>query len=329
MLILVGAAKSGKSTLAGEIAYNGAALNGLVVYISPEMASMEIRSRWYAAAAFRRAPEDGSVWISYSSILRGIAWRGECGETERALLENAMNDMKPVLSRCYPERVAPGSTVEDVCRIVDAARRQHPDALPLVVIDPLQRLFAAPMGAAQGRVLEGINADEISRVGMVAQQVRDVADCEGWAVMATSDTTKAGAAGASSSSSLRGSYMLNHAATTILGLHVAPSVEMLVQRLMDGTIGEQADRAGIIAQLKGAIPHEWGSRKDLQPEALGMRYAYLDCSGNRNGPQNDLALAYVPGAMLFTERTSPKEPATPLRASTSATRHAQRRRKRA
>jgi replicative DNA helicase len=177
LIALSGAAKAGKSTLAGQIAYEFAkppegqialGLNatdkprGLVVYVSVEMPEHEIVARWITREAFFLTIERRTPWMSYSAVLYGTAWRNEVTQDpmrnnaiHKTLLD-AMNKVAsvvgpPSLPHIFVQRAPSGTTPWDLRRIVRAAREAHAPGTPaLLVVDPLQRLFAGPLGQLQG-----------------------------------------------------------------------------------------------------------------------------------------------------------------------------------
>ena len=66
-----------------------------------------------------------------------------------------------------------------------------------------------------------------------------MADSEGFAVIFTSDTTKSAVLNnTSSSTSLRGSYELNHLATTVLGVYSGETPEAVQKKLHAGDVSK-------------------------------------------------------------------------------------------
>ena len=312
VIALGGQAKSGKSALACQVAFDVACAHepnepsvpaAVVVYASVEMPAAEVVARWVAREAFRCADEKGVSWaMTYSAILYGQAHRGE-GLTSESVQRDVGDRLLKASERVhertnlYVQHVAPGSTPADLVELVRSARAAYAEAhqgrpVPpaVLVVDPIQRLFAAPGGALVGRVLENANANEVERIGLVAQQLKALADDEhdGCSIIFTSDTTKAAVKeSASSATSLRGSYQLNHLATTILGLYTAPEPDGL------GDVGKVA------VELVRAAGADLVGRRDVTN--LGRQYAVLECSGNRRGPATSGALLFVAGAMHFAE----------------------------
>lgn len=332
LIALAGAAKAGKSTLAGQIAFEfarpsgqigigvgtGAQPRGIVIYVSVEMPEHEIVARWITREAFFLTLDRRTPWISYSAVLYGSAWR--CEVTEDPLRNNAIKKtlidaMQRVASVVGPEtaphvfvqRAPSGTTPWDLRRSVRAAREAHPPGTPaLLVVDPLQRLFAGALGQLHGKALDMVNANEIDRVARVAEQLKTIADDDDVAVLFTSDTTKeAVRTSGGSSTGLRGSYALNHWATAIFGLHVSADPEDLASRLVEGGVVPKNDKGVLEDRLRNEAVPGWFERDGAIAE-LGRRYAVADCSGARNGAENHLLMGYVKGAMTFVEGDSTK-----------------------
>jgi hypothetical protein len=321
LIALSGAAKAGKSTLAGQIAFEfarppaGAAARprGVVIYVSVEMPEHEVVSRWITREAFFLTLDRRTPWISYAAVLYGSAWRREVTQDpqrnhaiQRTLID-AMQQVAAVVGppgspHLFVQRAPSGTTPWDLRRLVRAAREAHTEGAPaLLVVDPLQRLFAGPMGQLQGRALDQINANEIERVARVAEQLKTIADEDDVAVLFTSDTTKeAVRTSGGSSTSLRGSYALNHWATAIFGLHVAEGPEELAARLTEGGIVPKDQKGALESRLRHEGVPSWFEREAAVTE-LGRRYAFADCSGARNSAETHLLLGYVKGAMTFLE----------------------------
>jgi hypothetical protein len=317
---VAGTAGGGKSALVGQIGLDAAQAGAVVLYASVEMAPAEVLARWLACVAFRGVPPElPPVWaLGYADILYGRAWRGEDARGRPILspdvraqvfdrLECARQALEGVVHRLFVEQIEPGATVEQVAALVRSARRQAAAREPgaphpvVVVVDPLQRLFASERAGRTGRAAEAVNGLETERVGAVAQELKYLADTEGLAVLFTSDTTKSAAlAPVSSASSLRGSYQINHLATLVLGLHTAETAAQLRAKL-----GDLKKPDAVAPELteeeiqRRAAPGWWGHRADAT--SLGARLAVLECSKNRRGRPHALALGFVPGATCFVE----------------------------
>lgn len=324
LIALSGAAKAGKSTLAGQIAYEFAKPlareadrpRGVVIYVSVEMPEHEIVARWITREAFFLTLARRTPWISYSAVLYGAAWRNEVTQEPtrnhaiHKTLVDAMDKVGAVigpstLPHVFVQRAPSGTTPWDLRRLVRAARAAHaPGAPALLVVDPLQRLFAGALGQLQGKALDQVNANEVDRVARVAEQLKTIADDDDVAVLFTSDTTKeAVRTSGGSSTGLRGSYALNHWATAIFGLHVSADPEELASRLVEGGVVPKNDKGALEDRLRNEAVPGWFERDSAIGE-LGRRYAFADCSGARNGAESPLLLGYVKGAMTFVEGDS-------------------------
>ena len=322
VIAVAGSAKGGKSAFAGGIAYAAAKWRGpdgqraVVAYASVEMPAYEVNARWVTAEAYRlrgaelaaafkdkRKPQEVAGHVSFTEVIYGGAWRGEgvpllhqANVRERltaARNEAARHDNLTVT------RLPPGSTAHTLRELVldRRQREQKPPALTVLVIDPIQRFYAAEQGALAGRTLDAANSNETERMSIVSQQVKELADELGLAVLFTSDGTKASAGGGlSSAQSLRGSYHLNHLATTIMGIRTGKDQEDLAEKL--GTGDEKSGAASLNTLMAERGP--WKSDPEEQMR-LGHKLAFVDMSGHRRGPATDMVFRFVPGAMTFVE----------------------------
>jgi replicative DNA helicase len=300
VLALGGAAGASKSALAGQIGYDVSGNGGLVIVASVEMPPAEIHARWLTLEMFRHAMASSPPFVHFGDVYRGRVRRGECSQdAARSLdlqqrLDGAIQKLKGH-STLYVQHVPPGTTPAMLGILVKRAREKHPDLQTLLVVDPIQRLYASESLKRRGRALDSINSTEVERVGAVAQELKHMADAEGVSVIFTSDTTKGAVLNnASSASSLRGSYALNHLATTVLGLHTANTAA----QLEDKTKG--LDEPLSAKEIIGQLPAWWGSRVDVAQ--LGPRVVLLECSKNRQGRAKSFALGFIGGAMAFVER---------------------------
>ncbi len=317
MLALVGAAKGGKSALFGQVLYELARSGVLGVYASVEMPRPQVVSRWVVREAFLEAyrtdpsGKAGAWCIGFSDVLYGKAWRGDgiedniIADSVRRRLEAAMDTVGKAGERLFVEHLNPCSTCLDLRSIIERAKKQtgH-EGLTVLLLDPIQRLYAHASGEVSGHGLERLNAEETGRVGLVAQQLKVLVDAPALnlAVLFTSDTTKAGAGKTTidSVTDMRGTYMLNHVATAIFGIAVGTS-EQLAEAL-----GNKPDLDGKKPLDADALGKRIDTNMGGHPMAVKLKskVAHLQCSGNRNGPNDDAAFTFVPGAMTFAE--SPK-----------------------
>ena len=175
---LAGAAKSGKSALAGQILYDATGPNVIGIYASVEMPRREVWARFIAREVFRLALADGNgrgptgPLANFGEVFHGGAYRAGrvsgASEAQVALLARLSEATNRASSHAnlYVEHIAPGSTPMHLRGLVRRARETwalaHPRAekpLALLVIDPVQRLFAAPSGALTGTALDRANAE--------------------------------------------------------------------------------------------------------------------------------------------------------------------------
>lgn len=350
---MTGAAKSGKTSLFDQVVCDSIAAapplssgepSAFGLVLSPEMNPDETIARWIARALFRL--RDGgrshalpaSAWQGYARIQTGEAWNAS--KEARDALALAMEKLSPILSRIIVERLPPLAHVGHVQERIEAASKLFPGALPVVFLDPLQRLRAAPVPGIGEAAMERINADESERAALVAAQVYELAapspragelpdPSRGLAILATCDTTKAGAGGASSAFATRGSYVLVHTATTILGFHrtkdesaSAPWPEQLrslAERLArENGAAEDENPARLADEMARSIPASLWSAPDASTgldaqgradgeDRLGRRAIFLECSGNRAGKASACYFGTVPGAALFGEAAHESE----------------------
>lgn len=313
VIALAGAAGSSKSALAGSVAYDAAHAGAVVLIASVEMPPAEVHARWVALELFRQAPPH--AWaVRFSDVFRGRAHRGECASDPaasaeiRRRLDAAIVAVK-AHTTVYVKHVPPGTTPSMLNIFMKKLREKHPDKPALLIVDPVQRLYASESMKRRGRALDSINGAETERVGAVAQELKHMADSENFAVIFTSDTTKSAVLNnTSSSTSLRGSYELNHLATTVLGVYSGETPEAVHQKLQAGDVSKPLTTA----EITSALPAWWGSRSDAAQ--LGARVVALECSKNRQGPQRSFALGFIGGAMAFVER-DPSAAAAPPTAS--------------
>jgi len=317
MVALVGLAKGGKSALFGQVLYDAVKAGALGIYASVEMPRIEVVSRWIAREAFLALDQRGvGDWpIGYGDVLYGRAHRLEDrdgnpianeGTRERvqARLQAAVNNVAEVGKHLFVEHLRPGSTPATLRSLVLRAREQTGHSgVCVLLVDPIQRIFAHESEMLKGRALERTNAEETPRVTMAAQQIKEMVDDAdlNMAVLFTSDTTKSAAfrAGADSSTDMRGTYMLNHVATTILGVTSGPLDSVLEDM---APVKEKEKKAWVEqnrARYEAKIDMGTLTRDDAVK--LGAKAALVECSGNRRGPADEMMFTYVPGGMYFVE----------------------------
>ena len=330
---LAGAAKAGKSAFAGQILYDATGSDVIGIYASVEMPRPEVWARFITREAFRLALADGDgrgpvgQLVTFSDVFHGITYRrgrapdARAEDVARLARLNEATERARSRPNLYVENIVPGSTPTHLRVLVRRAREawavEHPDRkhhrpLCVLVIDPIQRLFAAPSGSLTGAALERINANEVARMGQVAQQLKVLADNDGVAIIFPSDGTKTGAAaGPNEVTDFRGNYQLNHLATTILGLHSRkpkdPSDPRSAAKALAG--GDKAEESRV-DEILSAMPGWWVSwaRSD-EARRFGPRPVVIDCSGNRQADAGDLVIAFIRGACAFVEHNQADGPA--------------------
>lgn len=315
LIALAGSAKTGKSSLAIQVAIEAARAKALAIYATVEMPRAEVIARAIAREMFLGADAKGSSWaVSFGDVLWGKHVAAETYTSEHMgaevleryraeVLERYLRASEALRRDVYPRLVvhqlAPGATVASVREVLRRERAALGyDGLAVLVVDPLQRLFAADTGARTGKVLASINASEIERVGAVAQDLKVLCDDdeERVAVVFTSDTTKAAVMGEAQGDGLelRGSYQLAHWATVIATFraHEDPAkLALRTEKLGDADLDAEAIRA--------SAPSAMMERKDA--DKLGRRYAAIHVAAARRGPARSFACGFVPGAGLLVQ----------------------------
>lgn len=286
VVLVGGPAGAGKSIVSGQVAYHAARGGACVLYASVEMDAAELAARWLSARHF--APAIGGEQlgtlepIPYGALLAGRHNRERDTELARA----AEHIGAETAGRLRTMKVSPGMTANDLATAAQRARDATKADRVLLIIDPLQRLYVAQQGAIDARVAASLNQSETERVGAVAQQVKALAETAGLAVWCNSDTTKAAVRGAESSeTSLRGSYMLNHAATLVMSIATADDHDG--ERVVSAVAGQSPsanDRDRFADTIRRALP-SWWERDHRVRESLGGAVAVLECTKNRNGPK--------------------------------------------
>lgn len=317
---LAGSAGHGKSSLAIQLALEAARSGGVAIYCTAEMAPDEILARATSREMFTLADASGAGWaVGFGEVLRGHHLEGRTitSDTVQTEVLQRYIDAREALHRAvYPRFIVRplegGATIADVAKLV-AAVRAHLDGfagLVVLVIDPLQRLFASEMGARAGKALEAVNANETERVSAVVGELKALADSQNLAAVFTSDTTKASASGerVGDGLELRGSYQLAHLATVILTMRTDIDAQQLAKRTegLAGALDEDTIRRSAPTWLR--------TRADAGK--LGARYALLHCAKNRNGPPASFAMGFIPGAGAFVEGEESTPSTSPSKAKT-------------
>ena len=307
LVALAGSAGTGKSSLAIQLALEAARAGALTIYATVEMPSEEVIARAIAREMFLLAEPSGRDWaVGFGDVLWGKHVAAETFTSEHNAAEvleryhRASETLRrDVWSRLVVHQLAPGATVASVRKVLHRERMLRDfTGLTVLVVDPLQRLFASAAGERTGKVLASINALETERVGAVAQDLKVLCDdpAENLAAVFTSDTTKAAVMGDAQGDGLelRGSYQLAHWATIIATFraHEDPAaLAARVEKLGDADLDAEA--------IRRAAPSEMMERDDAVK--LGRRYAAVHIAKSRRGPPRSFACGFIPGAGLLLE----------------------------
>lgn len=307
LVALAGSAGTGKSSLAIQLALEAARAGALAIYCTVEMPREEVIARAIAREMFLLAESSGRDWaVSFGDVLWGKHVAAETFTSEHSaaeVLERYRRASETLHREVYPRLVvhqlAPGATVASVR---DALHRERAACgfagLAVLVVDPLQRLFASATGERTGKVLASINATETERVGAVAQDLKVLCDDAALNVAAvfTSDTTKAAVLGDAQGDGLelRGSYQLAHWATIIATFRAHEDPATLAARTERlGDVDLDAER------IRASAPSAIMDRDDAV--RLGRRYAAVHIAKSRRGPPRSFACGFIPGAGLLLE----------------------------
>lgn len=307
LVALAGSAGTGKSSLAIQLALEAARAGALTIYATVEMPREEVIARAIAREMFLLAEPSGRDWaVSFGDVLWGKHVAAETFASEHNAAEvleryrRASETLRrDVWSRLVVHQLAPGATVASVRDVLHRERTLRGfNGLTVLVVDPLQRLFASATGERTGKVLASINALETERVGAVAQDLKVLCDdpAENLAAVFTSDTTKAAVMGDAQGDGLelRGSYQLAHWATIIATFRAHEDPTKLAERTEKlGDVDLDAER------IRASAPSAIMDRDDAV--RLGRRYAAVHIAKSRRGPPRSFACGFIPGAGLLLE----------------------------
>ncbi len=170
MSILLAAPGAGKTTFSNQVAHHIAENGVPVLYVSFENAPDDLVLKQIARIAgksaqdIRRgrvAPTD--LQVAYEAFQRGAGQR-----------------------LCYMTGTS-STSIETLRTAIGQMHERHPDTHPVVVVDFLQRLAMTSMIVGRGSGLD----DMRGRVGLIAQQLRELANDTGSHVWAISSTNRA------------------------------------------------------------------------------------------------------------------------------------------
>lgn len=170
MSVLLAAPGAGKTTLSNQIAYAIAETGAPVVYLS-----------------FENSPDD----LVLKQVAR-LAGKGAAnirrGQVAPADLQSAYETFqRGAGQRLYYLGGTAATSIETLRSALAQAQRRHPDMYPVVVVDFLQRLATTSMVVGRGSGLD----DMRGRVGIIAQQLRELANETGAHIWAISSTNRA------------------------------------------------------------------------------------------------------------------------------------------
>ena len=267
LVALAGSAGTGKSSLAIQLALEAARAGALAIYATVEMPREEVIARALAREMFLLAEPSGRDWaVSFGDVLWGKhvaeTFASEHNATEVLARYRRASEClhREVYPRLVVHQLAPGATVASVREVLHRERAARGfNGLTVLVVDPLQRLFASATGARNGKALASFNANETERVGYVAEDLKVLCDDaqENLAAVFTSDTTKAAVMGDAQGEGLelRGSYQLAHWATIIATVRAHEDPAALAARVeklgdadlegwvaVEGLSGQEADK---------------------------------------------------------------------------------------
>jgi replicative DNA helicase len=175
--VLLAAPGGGKTTTSNQIAATIAAAGTPALYITFENTADDLILKQIARLAAKSAAD-----------IR----RGRVAPAELAAAYGTFHDRAG--RHLYYLSGGAGTTVETIRGAVEQLQRTYPDTYPLVVVDFLQRLATAADVVGRGAGLD----DMRGRVGIIAQQLRGLANdtgCHIWAISSTNrqayDTAKA------------------------------------------------------------------------------------------------------------------------------------------
>lgn len=271
MIGLAGEAKAGKSALFGQLLINAVKRGATGLYVTIEMPPFDVASRYIAGELYKSGEHDAGKPFSWRSVADGHAYKRNPGAVVNALAALAKLPL-------HIERPQELLTPSGLRELVKRAKVDRPDAPLVVLVDPLQRMYADKLDDKYGRV--DVNGSDVMRLDAVARELKRIADEEQVSVLFTSDTTKENVKGEQNEMAklgFRGTYTINHWATALLGMVSDTDADKLRQRV---------------------------KRDDLDlPECTdATRFALVSAGGVRDSAgDTDCALAFVGAAATFIE----------------------------
>jgi replicative DNA helicase len=170
MSVLLAAPGAGKTTFSNQVAYTVAAAGAPVVYVSFENSPDDLVLKQVARIAGKNASEirrgmvsPASLQAAYETFQRGAG------------------------QRLFYVTGTSATSIETLRAALDQVQRRHPELPPVLVVDFLQRLATTSMVVGRGSGLD----DMRGRVGIIAQQLRELATETGAHIWAISSTNRA------------------------------------------------------------------------------------------------------------------------------------------
>jgi|GEM_PF-3510096 len=170
MSIFLAAPGAGKTTLSNQLAYTVAASGAPVVYVSFENSPEDLVLKQVARIADKSASE----------IRRGMISPIDLQAAHETFQRGAGQ-------RLFYVTGTSATSIETLRAALNLAQRRHPKLPPVLVVDFLQRLATTSMVVGRGAGLD----DMRGRVGIIAQQLRELATETGAHIWAISSTNRA------------------------------------------------------------------------------------------------------------------------------------------
>ena len=170
MTVLLAAPGAGKTTLSNQLAAHVAAHGAPVLYVTFENSREDLIGKQIARLAGKSAGDVRRGAIDPAALTQAFAtFQAGAGQ------------------RLYYIAGDANTTIDTIGAALEQLARNHPDTYPLLVVDFLQRLATTSNPAAKGSGLD----DMRGRVGIIAQQLRGLANDSGGHVWAISSTNRA------------------------------------------------------------------------------------------------------------------------------------------
>lgn len=282
---LSGQAGSNKTALLLTLAVNAARKDSNVIYLSCELDRAEIAARIYARYWFET---DSDVpTLGFRDLLDRRDLKSGLVEDTKLITRNARNDLS---ARVTIQELPDGATDRDVRDFVEHVQQADPMRPLIVMIDPIQRLYASPSGARGDGVAYRMNSDDVQRTSQVAFAMKRLASEKQIAILFASDATMAAhnqlrardKKTTAPDTVFRGSYAINNAITA--GFSLIP---------VDGP--EEANSTGS-ERWATADPSVHAFQSSKRATELGHCWGVLRAIKNRQGKRLRVLLNLVPGA---------------------------------